>query len=92
MVSFLLFFLVSTVQAKRDDYCQTRYGSTPTADCGTTLRALFDSKPGQVGKVWRCYYDVALITDSHSSLQVYDTVKNSGCLHSVTGDLLAIND
>lgn len=81
-----------TVQAQRDDYCQTRYGSTPSAECGTTLRALFDSKKSQVGKLWRCFYDVALTTDSHSNLQIYDTVKNSACLHSVTEDLLAIND
>ena len=88
----LFSFSVSTVQVKRDDYCQNRYGSAPNAGCGTTLRALFDSKFNQVGKVWRCFYDVALNTDSHSNLYVYDTVKSSNCLHSVTADLLAIND
>ena len=31
-------------------------------------------------------------TQQHSELYVYDTVKNSACLHSVTEDLLAIND
>ena len=88
----LFSFSVSTVQAKRDDYCQNRYGSTPKAGCGTTLRAMFDSKDTQVGKIWRCFYDVALTIDSHSKLYVYDTVKNSPCLHSISGDLLAIND
>ena len=83
---------MSTVQAKRDDYCQNRYGVAPKVNCGTTLKALFDSKLSQVGKVWRCFYDVALTTDPLSNMYVYDTVKNSGCLHSVTEDLLAIND
>ena len=83
---------MSTVQAKRDDYCQTQYSSAPKEGCGTTLRALFDSKHNQVGKVWRCFYDVALTTDSKSELYVYDTVKNSNCMHSITDDLLAIND
>jgi len=85
---------VFTVQAKRDDYCQNRYGGAPKAGCGTTpdLRALFDRKNTQVGKVWRCFYDKALTTDAKTELYVYDTVENSGCLHSITEDLLAIND
>ena len=52
--------------------------------------ALFDRKFNQVGKLWRCFYDVALTQDPDSKMYVYDTEKSSACLHSVTADLLAI--
>ena len=86
------FFSVPTLQAKRDDYCQSRYSSNPSSGCGTTLRALFDRKFNQVGRQWRCFYDAALARDSDSNLYVYDTVKNSLCMHSIEADLLAITE
>lgn len=90
-LDYILFMsLVSTVQAKRDAYCQSRYSSNLTPNCGTTLRAVFDRKHSQVGKLWRCFYDAALTQDSHSRLYVYDTAKSSTCMHSVEGDLLAL--
>ena len=76
-----------TVQAARDAYCRSRY-SDPA--CGTTITAAFDREFNQVGKRWRCYYDIALTTDSHTQLPIYDTDTNSECLHSIETDLLAL--
>lgn len=83
-------FLDAVIQAKRDQLCNERYPSNPESACGTTLMALFDRKFNQVGKVWRCFYDVALTQDPDSKMYVYDTEKSSTCLHSLTVDLLAI--
>ena len=80
----LFSFSVFTLQAKRDGYCHSQFSSAYTA--------LFDQKFNQVGKVWRCFNDVALTQDPHSMLPVYDTVKNSPSLSSRTSDLLAITE
>lgn len=87
MIFFSVYILVSTVQAARDAYCGSRY-SNPA--CGTTIRAAFDRKFDQVGKRWRCYYDIGLTADSLTQLPVYDTDTNSDCLHSIEADLLSL--
>ena len=78
---------MSTVLAARDAYCGSRY-SDPA--CGTTIKAAFDREFNQVGKRWRCYYDIALTPDSLTQLPVYDTDTNSECLQSIETDLLAV--
>ena len=58
-----------------------------------TLRALFDRKHNQIGKQWRCFYDVAVTQNPDSKLYTYDTGKNSECMHSNhEEELLAITE
>ena len=90
IVSFLtiryrpvVFSSAYTVQTKRNEWCYKNRGST-------SFVALFDMKPTQKGKQWRCYSLSAVKIDSSYGGYKYDVALGSASLATRHNELTAI--